>query len=665
MIDRSSNASIGSKILSAIMLTTAFSVLSGLLAFGVLEFLEQKQSLVRVAQNMANLAAQTTRGSVAFNDEKSATEILDTFRTVPDLAIISIISPGGEVFATYKSKREAHQRIIESIAGKSPGIRTNQLERFELTSDGVLAVTPIYIGGDYAGTVQLFTTLEFVYKSMVTLALESLAILVVVLLIAFYFAIKLRRAIAGPLAELSATMRAISREGNYSLRARIDSVDELGLVAESFNTMLGHVEERDKKLEHSVGELTIAREEAEQSARAKSAFLANMSHEIRTPMNGVLGAVDLLKQECLTELGGKLTATIEKSADTLLTLIDDVLDVSKIDAGKFSIEPKPNSLREMISELEDFFTLEAGKRQLEFSMQVDPDVPDALLFDASRLRQILVNILGNAFKYTLAGSVDMTVSSNSLDEENQFLEFRVADTGVGIPQDMQSLIFDEFVQVDPGRTKQFSGTGLGLAIVRRLVLLMHGEVGFSSTEGRGSIFWFKIPIVPSNERIMDRQSRAGSVGAEKVCVTDTDTSSDIASVFPQFQANILLAEDSEANQFIISTVLSNYGLSVTIASDGLEAVEAVRSGNIYDLILMDIQMPNMDGVQAAAEIDGILSRDPHARKVPVIALTAYALEGDKRKFLSEGMDDYLSKPLRSEDFLEILEKWLPDSATTD
>ncbi|MCX2980800.1 response regulator [Halieaceae bacterium IMCC14734] len=656
MINTSSNASTGSKILNAIMLTTAFAVLWGLLAFGVLQFLEQKESLIRVAQNMGKVVAQTTRGSVAFNDQKSAVEILETFSTVPDLAFISIISSDGEVFASYKSKREAHQRIIESIESQSPHSLTNQLERTELSIDGVLVMTPIYIGGDYAGTVRLFTTLEYVYKSMLTLALQGIAILFIVLLVSLYFARQLRQVIASPLAELSETMRCISREGNYSLRARIDDENELGLVAESFNAMLGHIEERDQKLEKSVAQLTIAREAAEQSARAKSAFLANMSHEIRTPMNGVLGAVDLLKQERLSELASKLAGTIETSADTLLTLIDDVLDVSKIDAGKFSIVPKPNSLRTMILELEDFFTLEAGKQQLDLSIQVDSDVPDELLFDAGRLRQILVNLLGNAIKYTLAGSVDLTVSKYSLTEENQCLYFRITDSGVGIPQDMQSRIFDEFVQVDPGRTKRFSGTGLGLAIVRHLVLLMNGEVGFTSTEGHGSSFWFKIPMVTANG--LQPQP-------VKVHAFDAGTEPDIARISPQFHANILLAEDSEANQFIISTVLSNYGLKVTIASDGLEAVEAVKSGNIFDLILMDIQMPNMDGVEAAAEISAILSGDPGARKVPIIALTAYALEEDKQSFLSEGMDDYLSKPLRSKDFLKILEKWLPDAATTD
>ena len=665
MIDISSKPSIGSKILTAIMLTTSFAVLLGLLAFGVLEFLEQRQSLVRVAQNMGNVAALTIRGSVAFNDEKSATEILDTFSTVPDLAIISIVTPGGQVFASYKSKRAVHQRIIESIASQAPQSSNSQLERFELSSDGVLVVTPIYTGGDYAGSVQLFTTLEFVYKSMVTLALQSAAIWLIVLLIAYYFARKLRQMIASPLAELSETMIAISREGNYSLRARIDSDDELGLAATSFNSMLEHIEERDEKLEETVGELTIAREEAEQSARAKSAFLANMSHEIRTPMNGVLGAVDLLKQECLTELGEKLAATIEKSADTLLILINDILDVSKIDAGKFSIKATPNSLRAIISEIEDFFTLEAGRKRLELSIQIDPDVPDALIFDGVRLRQILVNILGNSFKYTIAGSVEMIVSRNLLNDDNQFLEFRVADSGVGIPKEIQSLIFDEFVQGDPGRTKRFSGTGLGLAIVRRLVSLMDGEVGFSSTEGRGSVFWFRIPIVHSKEKFLDHTSQPVNGNTEEACASDVDTSPDTAPIFPQFEANILLAEDSEANQFIISTVLSNYGLKVTIVSDGLEAVEAVRSDTSYDLILMDIQMPNMDGVQAAKKINGILSGDPQAKKIPVIALTAYALEGDKGKFLGEGMDDYLSKPLRSEEFLRILRKWLPELATTD
>ncbi|MEH6585711.1 MAG: ATP-binding protein [Halioglobus sp.] len=656
---------IGKKILLAIMLTTTCALVLALTSFGILEYLEQKRSSVRVNQNIGSVAAQALRGSIAFSDNASAREILKSFSTVPDLVMIRVLTSNGEVLASYESERKAHQSIVMSLA--VPGSQTlfTEVEEPILSDDGALTFTPILVGGDYAGSVQLFTTWEFVYKSIVALALQSFAISLVVLLIAYYFARNLRGTIASPLSELSQKMNAIATKGNYSLRAKIYYNDELGLVAESFNTMLVNIEERDIKLEENVKNLTIARKEAEQSSRAKSEFLANMSHEIRTPMNGVLGAVDLLKREHLNQLSQRLLATIETSADTLLKIIDDILDVSTVDAGKLSINETPNSLRILIKDIEAFFQIEAQRKNITFSIHVDPELHDALMIDDVRLRQILINILGNACKYTIAGSVEMTVASVLRSNDRKYLDFRVTDSGIGIAEDLQGIIFDEFIQGDPGRTKRFSGTGLGLAIVRRLVKLMQGDVGFDSKEGQGSTFWFQIPMIHSNEMprapIIDlsiEKSDGASISAAPFLANSKQG-------FYQFDAKVLLAEDSEVNQFIISEILSNYGLKVDVVSDGFEAVEAVKNNGRYDLILMDIQMPIMDGIQATHKIRSLLNSDPHTSKIPVIALTAYALEGDEQTFLAEGMDGYLSKPLRSADFLAVLEKWLPNRRRTN
>ncbi|MEP1470195.1 MAG: response regulator [Halieaceae bacterium] len=666
MIASSTQSSIGSKILAAIMLTTSLAVSVGLLAFGVLEFLEQRQSLVRVAKNMAGVAAQTTRGSVAFQDKNSAAEILQTFSTVPDLALIRIITPNGMIFSSYESEKANHQKILASLKKQPSNTNIGPSEIFDLTFEGVLVSTPIYIGGDYVGSVQLFKTLEFIYRSMGRLALDSLIIFIIVLMLAFCIAKRLKRMIARPLTELSETMNVITEERNYSLRTNIDSDNEIGLVAQSFNKMLVAIQDHDRTLKETFTELTLAREEAEQSTRAKSDFLANMSHEIRTPMNGVIGAVELLQQQNLTTLGKNLVQTIGTSADLLLRLIDDILDVSKIDAGKLSIDSTPNSLRLLVKEIGNFFTLEADRKDLDFRIDISADIPDSLVFDEIRLRQILINILGNAFKYTLAGSVEMNVKEVAGHTGNKLVEFTVADTGIGIPDEMQGIIFDAFIQGDPERTKRFAGAGLGLAIVHRLAKLMEGEVGFSSTEGRGTIFWCKIPLVIAERELIDKPFRSAEVvNQEPLRAAPIDGTLDNDSDYPQFDIKVLLAEDSQVNQFIVSTMLSNYGVHVTTVSDGFDAVETVRTDKSYDLILMDIQMPGMDGVQATRKINALIDRDSHAKKMPIIALTAYALEGDKQEFLNEGMDDYLSKPLRGDDLLAMLEKWLPNRVSNN
>lgn len=650
---------IGKKILLAIMLTTACALVLALTSFGFLEYIEQKRSSVRVNQNIGSVAAQAIEGSIAFSDEASAREILKSFSSVPDLVVIRVLASNGEVFASYESERESHQGIVRSLAVSGPDTSFTVVEEPILSADGVLTFTPILIGGDYAGSVQLFTTWEFVYKSIVNLALGSFAISFAVLLMAYYFARKLRRTIASPLSELSQKMTAISTKGNYSLRAKVYYNDELGLVAESFNNMLGNIEERDKKLEENVKTLTIAREEAEQSSRAKSEFLANMSHEIRTPMNGVLGAVDLLKREDLNQLSNRLLATIETSADTLLKIIDDILDVSKVETGKLSINQVPNSLRILIQDIEAFFQIEAQRKNIEFSIYVDPQLHDDLMIDDVRLRQILINLLGNACKYTIAGSVEMTVASICKSNGKKYLDFRITDSGIGIAEDLHGLIFDAFIQGDQSQKKRFSGTGLGLAIVRRLVELMNGDVGFDSREGQGSTFWFQIPMIHSSEKSGPPNAGLSIVQSDGAGISTAPVLPNGKAVFCQFDAKVLLAEDNEVNQFIISKILSNHGLTVDVVTDGFEAVEAIKNDSSYDLILMDIQMPNMDGIQATHKIRSLLSCEPHIAKIPVIALTAYALEGDERTFLAEGMDGYLSKPLRSADFLAVLETWLP------
>ena len=661
MIKNFFDNSIGSKILIAIMSITSVTVLIGLLATLTLEYYQQRQALARIANNMAAVAAETTLGSIAFDDASTAAQILHTFENIPELALIRIVTPDAKVFAAYQSERAQNKKINKLLPMPKRGAKQPIKNQTQYLSNGILVTAPVKIGGDYAGFVQLLMTMEYIYSSMLQLALQTLAILFFILSIAFYFATRLRQSIAMPLAELSKTMRVITRQGNYSLRTDFPAEKEILSVAKSFNEMLKNIEERDKKLEEMVADLTLAREEAEQAGRSKAEFLANMSHEIRTPMRGVIGAVELLKDETKTLQGENLLATIETSAEVLVTLLDDILDISKIEAGKLSIEPSPNSLRKFVSQVVDFFNLEANRKKLEFRSSISGDLADSLIFDEVRLRQVLTNILGNAFKYTIRGSVELIAEKVVGDDNKSMLEFRVRDTGIGISDHIRDLVFEQFVQGDSAKTKKFTGAGLGLSIVRRLVLLMNGQLGLSSTEGQGSVFWFRIPLLEAQPSYL-------SEGFEEDNELDVEHTEKLeleipkGSSKPRFDGKVLLAEDIGTNQIIISKMLSNYGLDVTAVFDGVAAVEKIQEGNRYDLILLDIQMPNMDGIQAAKKINAILSRSQSFKKVPIVALTAYAGDTDKRNFLREGMDDCLSKPAQGKDFLKMLVKWLPDRA---
>ena len=391
------------------------------------------------------------------------------------------------------------------------------------------------------------------------------------------------------------------------------------------------VTERQRQAE----ELKAAKEAAEQANQAKTDFLASMSHEIRTPLNGVLGYTDLLLQDDkLNDAQRRFAERIQGAGAALLTVVDDILDFSRIEAGRIELEPEAFSVSELIDNATSIARGLADKKHLPVYVELDNRLPAQVIGDQDRLRQILLNLLNNAVKFTPAGSVSLRVQQTGDQDGKCTILFSVADTGLGIPKEKQKLLFQRFSQADGSVRREFGGTGLGLAISKRLVELMGGEIGVHSDPGRGSTFWFSVTLPKGNQDVQVSETRKPEQR-------------------PSRGARILLVDDNDINQEIAQSVLTAAGHQVDVVSDGTDSVMAVQAKS-YDLVFMDIQMPVMDGMTATKHIRGL---EHPARNVPIIAMTANVLPQQVEAFKRAGMNDHLGKPFKREDMLAMVDRW--------
>ena len=649
--------SIRRKLTLTIAITSALALALSAAALVIYDLSTYRQALTRDVEALADLVGNNSTASLAFGDSAAARETLQSLAVRPDVEAAALYTASGDRLAAYT--------------------RTGQPAPTSLdVPDGVVAagrefavVRSVALTGQSVGRVFVRSNLH----QLEARVWRTVSITTVVFLLSTALAVglgqRLQQPIALPIQSMSRAAKKVSSTGDYSLRITDDpQVEELGVLVATFNHMLAQIQARDlelqrhqEQLEEQVAErtaqLTVAKDRAEEASRAKSDFLANMSHEIRTPMNGVLGMAELALDAQLPAAQREQLQTICMSAESLLVVIDDILDFSKIEAGQLSIEPVATELAVLARATVESFELRARQKGLALRCELAADLPAAVLVDPGRLRQVLVNLLGNAVKFTAAGTVSLAVGHEGvLDDGRVALTFAVRDTGVGIAPQRLEAIFQPFTQADTSTTRRFGGTGLGLTISSRLVALMGGGLTVHSTERVGSEFMVRLPAMPADADV----ARSTVVRPLRRLPSDVVPAPAAAAVpataATQDELRVLVAEDNPVNQRIAQQLLRKRKLAVTLADDGRQAVDAFEAGR-FDLVLMDVQMPEMDGFEAVAAIRALEHSQgrPHT---PIVAVTAHAMVGDREKCLEAGMDAYLSKPLRRQLLFELVDELL-------
>ena len=464
-------------------------------------------------------------------------------------------------------------------------------------------------------------------------------ILLSTFLSAILLALQFQKFISRPIVKLTDFMRNVTLNSDFSIRSDAEGNDEVGELSKGLNKMLKQIEYQNKSIEQQNKDLLAAKEQAEYSLKVKEQFLANMSHEIRTPMNAISGMARLLLETHIDKNQQMYLESIRISVDNLLVVINDILDFSKIEAGKILLEKKEFSLFEMVFRLKNILQFEISKKNLYFDIVLDKNViPEYVIGDQVRLNQIILNLAGNAVKFTQKGGIKLVIEKKQDTNETVTLSFSVIDTGIGIDQDKLVSIFQSFNQASSNTTRKYGGSGLGLTISKQLIEIQGGKITVNSELGKGSNFSFTIVL-----------TKVKKIKLAPIPISNNSKISHDLKNLDNQDIKVLIAEDNKINQLFASTILRKKKFKVDIADNGKIVLEKLQAQK-YDIILMDLHMPEMDGYESTLNIRK--NTDDRIKNIPIIALTAAATKGEVEKCFAVGMTDFISKPYTPEDLVE-------------